>query len=112
MHIDVVEAPPGGVEADVLVFAVRDPVVLAGAAEGLDRLVEGRLARLLDSGELKGDEGRVTLLHADGRLAAARVGAVGLGSKALDSDRLRTAAARVAARTLEVGGTSVAWVVE
>ena len=112
MHIDVVEAPPGGVEADVLVFAVRDPVVLAGAAEGLDRLVEGRLARLLDSGELKGDEGRVTLLHADGRLAAARVGAVGLGSKALDADRLRTAAARVAARTLEVGGTSVAWVVE
>jgi leucyl aminopeptidase len=112
MHIDVVEAPPGGVEADVLVFAVRDPVVLAGAAEGLDRLVEGRLARLLDSGELKGDEGRVTLLHADGRLAAARVGAVGLGNKALDADRLRTAAARVAARTLEVGGTSVAWVVE
>ena len=59
MQIDVVEAPPGGVEADVLVFAVRDPVVLAGAAEGLDRLVEGRLTRLLESGELKGEEGRV-----------------------------------------------------
>ena len=112
MQIDVVEAPPGGVEADVLVFAVQDPVALTGAAEGLDRLVEGRLAQLVDAGELRGEEGRVTLLHADGRLAAARVGAVGLGSKALDADRLRTAAARVAARTLEVGGTSVAWVVE
>ena len=112
MQIDVVEAPPGGVEADVLVFAVQDPVALTGAAEGLDRLVEGRLAQLVDAGELSGEEGRVTLLHADGRLAAARVGAVGLGSKALDADRLRTAAARVAARTLEVGGTSVAWVVE
>src|SRR5512134_83036 len=112
MQIDVVEAPPGGVEADVLVFAVRDPVVLAGAAEGLDRLVEGRLTRLLETGELRGEEGRVTLLHADGRLAAARVGAVGLGSRTLDADRLRTAAARVGARTLEVGGTSVAWVVE
>ena len=113
MQIDVVEAPPGGVEADVLVFAVRDPVVLAGAAEGLDRLVEGRLARLVDSGELKGDEGRVTLLHADGRLAAA-AGRRGRRSAArtLDADRLRTAAARVAARTLDVGGTSVAWVVE
>ena len=112
MQIDVVEAPPGGVEADVLVFAVQDPAALTGAAEGLDRLVEGRLAQLVDAGELRGEEGRVTLLHADGRLAATRVGAVGLGSKALDSDRLRTAAARVAARTLEVGGTSIAWVVE
>ncbi|MET1009774.1 MAG: hypothetical protein ABWY96_06985, partial [Gaiellaceae bacterium] len=61
MQIDVVEAPPGGVEADVLVFAVQDPVALTGAAEGLDRLVEGRLAQLVDAGELRGEEGRVTL---------------------------------------------------
>ena len=112
MQIDVVEAPPGGVEADVLVFAVRDPVSLSGAAEGLDRLVEGRLTRLVEAGELRGSEGQVTLLHTDGRLAAARVGAVGLGSKTLDADRLRTAAARVAARTLDVGGATVAWVIE
>jgi leucyl aminopeptidase len=112
MQIDVVEAPPGGVEADVLAFAVRDPVELSGAAEGLDRLVEGRLARLVEAGELRGDDGHVALLHTDGRLAATRVGAVGLGSRALDADRLRTAAAKVAARTLEVGGASVAWVVE
>jgi leucyl aminopeptidase len=112
MQIDVVEAPPGGVEADVLAFAVRDPVEFSGAAEGLDRLVEGRLTRLVEAGELRGDEGHVALLHADGRLAAARVGAVGLGSRALDADRLRTAAARIAARTIDVGGTSVAFVVE
>ena len=112
MQIDVVEAPPGGVEADVLAFAVRDPVELSGAAEGLDRLVEGRLTRLIEAGELRGDEGHVALLHADGRLAAARVGAVGLGSRRLDADRFRTAAAKVAARTLDVGGTSVAFVVE
>ena len=112
MKIDVVEAPPGGVEADVLAFAVRDPVELSAAAQGLDRLVEGRLTRLVEVGELKGDEGRVTLLHADGRLAAQRVGAVGLGKHDLDADRMRTAAARVAAKTLDVGGTSVAWVLE
>jgi leucyl aminopeptidase len=112
MQIDVVEAPPGGVEADVLAFAVRDPAEIRGAAEGLDRLVEGRLTGLLEAGELKGDEGHVALLHADGRLAAARVAAVGLGSRPLDADRLRTAAAKIAARTLDVGGTSVAWVVE
>ena len=86
-----------GIEADVLAFAVRDPVELSAAAQGLDRLVE-RLTRLVEVGELKGDEGRVTLLHADGRLAAQRVGAVGLGAYDLDADRMRTAAARVAAR--------------
>jgi leucyl aminopeptidase len=112
MKIDVVEAPPGGVEADVLAFAVRDPVELSAAAQGLDRLVEGRLSRLVETGELKGNEGRVTLLHADGRLAAARVGAVGLGTRAPDPDRMRTAAARVAAKTVDVGGSSVAWLVE
>ena len=48
MKIDVVEAPPGGVEADVLAFAVRDPVELSAAAQGLDRLVEGRLTRLVE----------------------------------------------------------------
>jgi leucyl aminopeptidase len=112
MQIDVVEAPPEGVEADVLAFAVRDPVALSGAALALDRLVEGRLDRLREAGELRGDEGRVTLLHTDGRLAAARVGAAGLGSRPPDADRLRTAAARVAARTLDAGGTSVAWLVE
>jgi leucyl aminopeptidase len=112
MQIDVVEAPPGGVGADVLAFTVRDPVALSGAAEGLDRLVEGRLTRLLEAGELRGDEGHVALLHSDGRLAAARVAAVGLGNRILDANRLRTAAAKVAGSTLDVGGSSVAWVVE
>jgi leucyl aminopeptidase len=112
MKIDVVEAPPGGVEADVLAFAVRDPVELSAAAQGLDRLLEGRLTRLIEAGELRGDEGSVTVLHTDGRLAAERVAAVGLGSRTLDADRMRTAAAKVAARTLDVGGKAVSWVVE
>ena len=112
MDIDVVEAPPGGVEADVLVFTVPDPVTLSKAAEGLDRLVEGRLSRLVENGELRGDEGRVTLLHADGRLAAQRAAGVGVGERELDADRLRTAAAAAACETVDVGGTTMAWVVE
>ena len=112
MEIDVVEAPPGGVEADVLVFPVPDPVTLTEAAEGIDRLLEGRLARLADDGELRGERGRVSLLHADGRVAARRVGAAGVGKGPLDADSLRTAAAAAARRTREVGGTSIAWLVE
>jgi leucyl aminopeptidase len=112
MQIDVVEAPAGGIEADVLAFTVRDPVELSAGAQGLDRLLEGRITRLIEGGELRGGEGRVTLLHTDGRLAAERVAAVGLGTRTVDADRVRTAAAKVAARTLEVGGKSLAWLIE
>lgn len=112
MEIDLVEAPAGGVEADVLAFPVSDPVALPEAAQGLDRLLEGRLGRLVEEGELRGDEGHVTVLHTDGRIAARRVAAVGTGASPLDADRLRTVAAAAAARTLEVGGTTVAWLLD
>ena len=74
MEIDVVEAPPGGVEADVLVFPVHHPVALTEAAEGLDRLLDGRLARLIDEGEIRCRRGSVALTHTDGRLAASGSG--------------------------------------
>lgn len=112
MQIDVVEAPPGGVEADVLVFPVPDPVTLTEAAQGIDRLLEGRLSRLSEEGELRGDRGRVTLLHTDGRVAAHRAGAVGVGKGPLEPDSLRTAAAAAARRTKEIGGKTIAWLVD
>ena len=112
MEIDVVEAPPGGVEADVLVFPVNHPVTLTESAEGLDRLLDGRLARLIEEGEIRGKRGSVALTHTDGLLGARRVGAAGVGKDALEPDSLRTAAAAVARRTKEVGGRSIAWLVE
>jgi leucyl aminopeptidase len=112
MEIDVVDAPPGGVEADVLVFPVPEPVALPEAARELDRALEGRLARLVDEGELRGEAGRVTLLHVDGQVAARRIAAAGVGSGPPDADRLRTAAGAAASRTADVGGTTLAWIVE
>jgi leucyl aminopeptidase len=112
MEIDVVAGPPEGVEADVLVFAVPDPVSLPQAALALDRLVEGRLSHLVEDGELRGEQGSVTLLHSEGRVAAHRIGAAGLGNGAsVDADRFRTAAAAAATRTGDVGGRSIAWIV-
>jgi leucyl aminopeptidase len=113
MEISVVEGAPEEIEADVLVFPVADPVALPAAGQVLDRIVEGRLERLVQEGELKGEEGWVALLHSDGQVAARRVGAVGLGNGgAVDPDRLRTAAAAAAIRTGEVGGRTLAWVLE
>jgi leucyl aminopeptidase len=113
MEISVVQVPPEGVDADVIALPVRAPAVLPEAARELDRALEGRLGRLVEDGELKGDQGRVTLLHSDGRVAAPRVVAVGIGEDGSDeADRLRTAAAAAATRTGEVGGRTVAWPLE
>src|SRR3990170_475893 len=113
MEIDVVETPAVAVEADVLAFAVLDPAELPPAARELDRLLGGRLERLVADGELKGSRGTVTLLHTDGEIAARRVAAVGAGKRAdADGDALRTAAARAAERTAAVGGRALAWLLD
>jgi leucyl aminopeptidase len=110
MEIELVEAPPAGVEADVLAFAVPDPVALPDPVQELDRAVGGRLHGLVEAGELTGERGRVTLLHTESQVAPRRVGAVGVGSR-LTGDDLRTAAGALATRAVDVGATSVAWVV-
>ena len=113
MDVAVVETPPEGVEADVLAFAVPDPVELSGLAQELDRRLRGRLTRLTSDGELAGDRGRVTLLHTLDELPAKRVAAVGIGEgHAVDPDGLRTAAAEAAARAEEIGAATLAWLLD
>jgi leucyl aminopeptidase len=112
MEIEAVDTPPAEVEADVLAFAVPDPVDLGASGREVDELVSGELGHLVEDGELKGQLGRTTFLHTSGRLAAHRVAAAGIGSAdGFDADALRTAAAAVALRTSDSGGRSVAWVV-
>jgi leucyl aminopeptidase len=113
MEIEVVDARPEAVEADVVVFAVTDPVELGPAARAIDEAVGGKLTHLVADGELTGERGAVTLLHTRGELPAHRVAAAGLGRQdALDADALRTAAGRAGQRAVAVGGRALAWVVE
>ncbi len=110
MDVAVVDTPPERVEADVLGLAVPEPVQLTGPAAELDRLLRGRLGRLVADGELTAEPGRVTLVHADDELPARRIAAVGVGPGAsLDGDALRTAAAAVGVRAGEVGARTLAW---
>jgi leucyl aminopeptidase len=112
MQIDVVEEAPEGVEADVLVFPVADPVALPRVAEELDGRVDGALRHLIEDGELRGERGTVTVFHTNGRIAAHRLAAAGVGAADdVDADSLRTAAARVATRAADIGGRSVGWIV-
>jgi leucyl aminopeptidase len=109
MEIDVVDTSPAEVVADVLAFAVQEPVQLQAAGQELDRLVNGGIRHLIEDGELKGERGKITLLHTREQLKAHRVAAAGVGAVG-DSDSLRTAAAAIALRAGEIGAKSVAWV--
>jgi leucyl aminopeptidase len=102
--------PPGQVEPDALAFPLTDDG--SGIVSKIDERLKGRLQRLAEDGELKGELGETVLLHTDGELNARRVVVAGVGkAEELDPDALRTAAAAVARRVADVGGT-VAWMLE
>jgi len=105
---------PGQIEPDVLALPVPEDGggAAANGALILDERLQGRLQRLTQEGELRGELGKTVVLHTDGELKAHRVAAAGIGRiEDLDADALRTAAASVARATEEVGGT-VAWLLD
>ena len=66
--------------------------------------LDGRLQRLADDGELKGELGKTVLLHTEG--GTSRVVVAGVGKRAeVDADAIRTAASAVVRRLRDVGGT-------
>jgi leucyl aminopeptidase len=105
---------PGQIEPDALAVPLLDDESgpLSSGARLLDERLHGRLQRLTDEGELKGELGETVLLHTDGELKARRVVVAGIGKlDELDPDALRTAASAVARRVEDVGGT-VAWMLD
>jgi leucyl aminopeptidase len=105
---------PGQAEADTLAVALAegDPAPFSAGAKILDDQLEGRLRRLAESGELKGELGRTLLLHTDGELNARRVVVAGIGKAGdVDADALRTAASAVAGCVADVGG-SIGWLLD
>jgi leucyl aminopeptidase len=103
-------ALPGEAHADAIaVPVVQPPVGAALGGEGVrivDEKLGGRLARLVESGEIRGDRGEALLLHLDGELDAPRLVAAGVGRREdADADALRTAGAATAESLSRVGGT-------
>jgi leucyl aminopeptidase len=87
-------------------FAASDVDALAVVvAKGPNEKLDARLARLVQTGELRGDRGEAVLLHGDGeRLVAAGVGP----RDEVDAEALRTAGSAAAQALSRVGGT-IAW---
>ena len=104
-------ALPGQAGADALALPVAQPLGGDGAKIVDDKL-DGRLAQLGESGELRGERGEAVLLHLDGELEAPRLVAAGVGERdEVDADALRTAGAAAAQALSRVGGTLV-WLLD
>jgi leucyl aminopeptidase len=80
MRITTSTTAPERTTADVLAVAVGKPPSLTGAAAAVDRALGGTLGRLIESGEIRGAKGQVTVVHAAGGVRAKRVAVVGLGA--------------------------------
>ena len=80
MRITTSTTAPERATADVLAVAVGKPPSLTGAAAAVDRALGGTLGRLIESGEIRGARGQVTVVHATGGVRAKRVAVVGLGA--------------------------------
>jgi leucyl aminopeptidase len=102
---------PSEIESDALAvpLAEGEKGSLSNGARELDGRLAGRLQRLADEGELKGELGKTVLVHTDGELDAKRLVVAGVGkSDTVDADAVRTAASAVVRRLEDVGGT-LAW---
>jgi leucyl aminopeptidase len=106
MEIDVSDAEPAVVEADVLAFPVTKPAALGPAARDVDRALGEPVARLIADREVSGARGELAVVHAPRRVAAAGVGELE------DADGFRTAAAKAAAKAAALAGGTLAWIVE
>ena len=105
---------PGQIEPDALAVPLleNDSAALSNGARVLDERLQGRLRRLAEEGELRGELGKTVLLHTETELNAHRVVVAGVGKlDELDADALRTAASAVVRRVADVGGT-VAWLLD
>jgi leucyl aminopeptidase len=104
-------ALPGQAQADALAVPVAQPLSGEGAAI-VDEKLGGRLARLGESGDLRGEKGEALLLHLDGELQAPRLVAAGVGPRdEVDLDALRTAGSAAAQALSRTGGTLV-WLLD
>jgi leucyl aminopeptidase len=92
MRITTSTTAPERATAEMLAVAVGRPAGLTGAAAAVDRALGGTLGRLIESGEIRGSKGQVTVVHAHGGVRARRVAVVGLG-KSPGPPEVRLAAA-------------------
>ncbi|HET7202052.1 MAG TPA: leucyl aminopeptidase [Steroidobacteraceae bacterium] len=81
MRLFVVTASPVRQKTDCAIVGLHEGGGLVGAAALIDTALEGRLTRLVKSGDVRGKAGELRMVDCDDGLPCARVLVVGLGKK-------------------------------
>ena len=103
LEFDLNSAAPASVGADCIIVGVFADKTLTAAASALDEAAAGRLAALVERGDVSGKTGKTALLHDLPGIAAPRVLVVGLGEQAKFGVPQYIKATGDAARALKAG---------
>jgi leucyl aminopeptidase len=107
-EVEIELSSPGGGSPDALALVLAEDDTTPRSDGDLHQ----QLQQLADDGELKGELGRTVVLHTNGSGTARRVVVAGVGKRGdVDADAVRTAAAAVARRLRDVGG-SLGWTLD
>ncbi len=98
MQIKVEAGDISTYSADCVVVNLFEGITAPGGGTGaLDAALDGTIAGLLASGDIRGKEGELTLLHTGGKLPTPRVLVAGLGKSGdFTIDKVRTLSANIA----------------
>lgn len=99
--------------ADTIIVNLFEGVKHPGGATGaVDRALNGAISEVIESGDLKGKAGEVTVIYPRGAIAAKRVLIVGLGkAEDFDLECVRQAAATAIKRARQLGARQVSTIV-
>ena len=103
LEFDLNSASPASVAADCVIVGVFADKTLTAAASALDEASGGRLAALIERGDVSGKTGKVAMLHDVDGVTAPRVLVIGLGDPAKFGVPQYIKAVGDAARALKAG---------
>ena len=105
MKFEVVVGDISGRDTDAIIVNLFEGITHPGGATGaVDKAMDGAITRLIADGEIKGKRGEVTIIHALGKIAPARVVVAGLGKASdFDAEAVRSVSGETARRLRSIG---------
>ncbi|MFH1429020.1 MAG: leucyl aminopeptidase [Candidatus Margulisiibacteriota bacterium] len=113
MKINVQKADVTKYKCDLLFVDIFQEVLIpSGPTGALDKAMDGLIADLIKSKEIKGDLGKVTVIHTQGKIPAKRIAVLGLGKpEKFDMNDLQEVGAVMAATARDVQAKEVATII-
>jgi leucyl aminopeptidase len=97
MKYAIAHKNPIEIKSDCLVSAIFEGPTLSPTASDIDKVTDGAVTRLLESGDLEGKKGQILLQHHVSGVASQRIMLVGCGKQEeFDAEAFRAATARTA----------------